>query len=80
MGCGIFGIMLNFCYGFGIVFAIAALVLRAQYRKNNNNTDNKFSKAGFITGLIGIIIGALIVAFVLFAIVMSILSESMNYY
>lgn len=65
MGCGIASLIFFWGYGTGLFFAIAALILRANYRKRNNKTDNKFSKAGFITSLIGLILGALILVIII---------------
>lgn len=82
MGCGIMSLILFWGYGTGLMFAIASLVLRANYRKRNNKTDNKFSKAGFITSLIGLILGVLILV-ILLAIygiaIMATLAESGSY-
>ena len=83
MGCGIASLVFFWGYGTGIFFAIAALILRANYRKKNNKTDNKFSKVGFITSLIGLILGVLILVIIIaiYGIaIMAALTESGSYY
>lgn len=60
MACGIASIVFSFCYGIpGIILAIVSLCLQGSYKSMNNNTHNGFSKAGFICGLIGLILSIL---------------------
>ena len=85
MGCGIASLVFFWAYGLtSVIFSIAAFVLRANYRKRNNMTDNKFSKAGFITALIGLILGVLIfiivIAIYVLAIVATLAESGATYY
>ncbi len=88
MGCGIASLVFFWAYGLtSVFFSIAAFVLRANYRKRNNMTDNKFSKAGFITSLIGLILGAVILVIIIAFYILMIASaatagvvEGMQYY
>ena len=64
MVLGIIGLVTVWCYGFGIIFSVLAIVLgkmgmtkAEQGRANNLGT----AKAGFVMGIIGTALGALII-------------------
>ncbi len=58
MACGIAGIVGSFGWGVGLVLAIVALVLSKKYVEEAG-ADNAFSKAGRITGIIGLILSVI---------------------
>ncbi len=68
MVCGILSIVMCWCYGIvGIALAIVALVLQGSYKKSNGGKHIGFSQAGFICGLIGIILSSLCLIYVIIA-------------
>lgn len=60
--CGIISLVLG-CWGVGIVTGIIALVLSSKYKKAHNGVHNGQSKAGFICGLIGVILNGICIVY-----------------
>ena len=60
--CGIISLVLG-CWGVGIVTGIIALVLSSKYKKAHNGVHNGQSKAGFVCGLIGVILNAICIVY-----------------
>ena len=60
--CGIISLVLG-CWGVGIVTGIIALVLSSKYKKTHNGVYNGQSKAGFVCGLIGVILNAICIVY-----------------
>ena len=60
--CGIISLVLG-CWGVGIVTGIIALVLSSKYKKAHNGVYNGQSKAGFVCGLIGVILNAICIVY-----------------
>ena len=60
--CGIISLVLG-CWGVGIVTGIIALVLSSKYKKTHNGVHNGQSKAGFICGLIGVILNGICIVY-----------------
>ena len=60
--CGIISLVLG-CGGIGIVTGIIALVLSSKYKKAHNGVHNGQSKAGFVCGLIGVILNAICIVY-----------------
>lgn len=60
--CGIISLVLG-CWGVGIVTGIIALVLSSKYKKTHNGVHNGQSKAGFVCGLIGVILNAICIVY-----------------
>ncbi len=58
MACGIVSVV--FPGALGILLGIVALVMRAVYKNRNGGNDNSETKAGFITGIIGIILSVVV--------------------
>lgn len=59
MACGIMSIPLGFAYGFGLILSIIAFIMRGVYRNRHDRKDNGLSKAGLITGIIGVVTSVL---------------------
>ena len=55
---GIASIVLTCCYGFGIVFAIPALILAALSKTGHNSG---FKTTGLITGIIGLLLSLVMI-------------------
>lgn len=60
--CGIISLVLG-CWGVGIVTGIIALVLSSKYKKAHNGVHNGQSMAGFICGLIGVILNGICIVY-----------------
>lgn len=86
MVCGILSIVFCWCYGVvGLVLGIVALVLYNKFKNMNGGVVNGFAKTGFICGIIGSILSALMLVYVIVVLVMvgeimSLTASEMFYY
>lgn len=76
MACGIMSIPLGFCYGFGLILSIVALIMRGTYRKRHHQMDNGMSKAGLVTGIIGIVTSVLFWMLIVFIFMLAMMEET----
>lgn len=74
---GILSVLLSLCYGIGILFGIAALVLGIISRKSTGGKLSGMALAGVICSICGIVIGIafIVLAFVGFALLSDISQE-----
>lgn len=66
MVCGILSVVLCWCYGIvSLILGIVAIVLASKAKKDAGGIFNGMAKAGFICGIIGTILGALFVIYLI---------------
>ncbi len=66
LACGVMSLCLSYCYGIGIPFGIAGLILSGKAVAEGH--PSKMPLAGKITSIIGIILGAIILLILIIAI------------
>lgn len=74
LACGVMSIILCYCYGFGIPFGIAGLILSGKAVSAGH--PSKMPLAGKITSIVGIIIGAILLLIIIIGIAASAASGS----
>ncbi|MBR4557777.1 MAG: hypothetical protein IKO15_09930 [Clostridiales bacterium] len=77
MACGIASIVLCEIYGIGLIPAIISLILGGQCAKEG--VQNAFTKAGKITGIIGLILNIVVGAIMILAVIGAVASGMSNY-
>ena len=77
MACGIASIVLCEIYGIGLIPAIISLILGGQCAKEG--VQNAFTKAGKITGIIGLILNIVVGAIMILAVIVAVASGMSNY-
>ena len=77
MACGIASIVLCEIYGIGLIPAIISLILGGQCAKEG--VQNAFTKAGKITGIIGLILNIVVGAIMILAVIGAVASGISNY-
>ena len=77
MACGIASIVLCEIYGIGLIPAIISLILGSQCAKEG--VQNAFTKAGKITGIIGLILNIVVGAIMILAVIGAVASGMSNY-
>lgn len=76
MACGIASIVLCEIYGIGLIPAIISLILGGQCAKEG--VQNAFTKAGKITGIIGLILNIVVGAIMILAVIGAVASGMTN--
>ena len=76
MACGIASIVLCEVYGIGLIPAIISLILGGQCAKEG--VQNAFTKAGKITGIIGLILNIVVGAIMILAVIGAVASGMSN--
>ena len=76
MACGIASIVLCEIYGIGLIPAIISLILGCQCAKEG--VQNAFTKAGKITGIIGLILNIVVGAIMILAVIGAVASGMTN--
>jgi hypothetical protein len=76
MACGIASIVLCEIYGIGLIPAIISLILGGQCAKEG--VQNAFTKAGKITGIIGLILNIVVGAIMILAVIGAVASGMSN--
>ena len=74
LACGVMSIILCYCYGFGIPFGIAGLILSGKAVSAGH--PSKMPLAGKITSIVGIIIGAILLFVIIIGVAASVASGS----
>ncbi len=77
MAFGIASIVLSWTYGAGLIPAIISLVLGGQCAKEG--VQNSFTKAGKITGIIGLIMSIVLGVIMILAVIGAVASGMSNY-
>ena len=78
MACGIASIVLCEIYGIGLIPAIISLILGGQCAKEG--VQNAFTKAGKITGIIGLILNIVVGAIMIIAVILGAAATAMSNY
>ena len=66
MVCGILSIVFCWCYGIvSLILGIIAIVLSSKAKKDAGGYHNGMAKAGFICGIVGTILGALFLIYII---------------
>ena len=78
MACGIASIVLCEVYGIGLIPAIISLILGGQCAKEG--VQNAFTKAGKITGIIGLILNIVVGAIMIIAVILGAAATAMSNY
>jgi len=77
MAFGIASVVLAWCYGCGLIPAIISLVLGGQCKKEG--VQNNFTKAGKITGIIGLIMSIVLGIIMIVLVALGVAAGVANY-
>ena len=77
MAFGIASVVLAWCYGCGLIPAIISLVLGGQCKKEG--VQNNFTKAGKITGIVGLILSILLGIIMIVVVALGVAAGVANY-
>lgn len=73
LACGVMSICLSYCYGFGIPFGIAGLILSGKAVAAGH--PSKMPLAGKITSIVGIVLGAVLLFIILMGVIAGVVSD-----